>query len=66
MLLMVNILFEGSLHVALAPPHLHGIPARARHLHRGPPCTTHDTAKYANSHVMHCACTLASLWMADH
>ena len=33
---------------------------------RGPPCTTHNTSKYANSHVMHCACTLASVWMADH
>ena len=33
---------------------------------RGPPCTTHDTSKYANSHVMHRACTLASVWMADH
>ena len=33
---------------------------------RGPLCTTHDTSKYAKSHVMHCACTPASLWIADH
>ena len=23
---------------------------------RGPPCTTHDTSTYANSHVMHALC----------
>ena len=33
---------------------------------RGPPCTTHDTSKYAKSQVIHYACTLASLWMAAH
>ena len=32
---------------------------------RGSPCTTHGMSKYANGQVMHCACTLASLWMAD-
>ena len=46
-------------------PLLTGMASLAEHgtCDRGSPCKTHDASKYANSHVMHCACTPASLWM---